>query len=502
MKRRIRIAVAFTLAISLAPCYGEEPATQLLEKGIYQEQTVGDLSAALEIFHRIVRQHEQIESIAAEARLHIGLIHLKQGHHEQATEALQKLADTYPGKASLLRRARGKMPPVIDDAIEQIRTHYVDEFDSEQELTEAALRGVLGNLDRFSTYLDAKTVENMHISIDGRVVGIGARLDTKGGNVSVTAPIPGSPARTSGLKAGDRIVSVDGTRLDSFPEGQRLLEAVKRIRGKAGTAVELQVIDSGSEDPRTVRITRGEIQLPSVTGTRRDDSDVWNYRLPDSPEIAYVRVSNLTKRSPMEVQRAVNSLGDQPVKGLILDVRGNGGGILSSAVEVADMFLAEGKILEVRGRKDDDQVFKADATQVLAGVPMVALVDRNTASAAEILVGALKDLDRATVIGQRTFGKGTVQGLFPLKSGGAIKLTTARFYLPSGANLEKPIDADADEPWGVRPSEGMALSFSDEELADYTKHRSAIELFGKPDATQQGYRDRGLEKAIAHLIAP
>ncbi len=496
MNRIAHLALPLLMAASLTPATAAEPTvTQLLEQGIYQEQTVGDLDAAHKIFQQILQRHRQVKSAAAEAQLHIGLIHLKQGQHKKAAAVLQELADTYPGKAKLLRKARGQMPPVIDEAIQHIQAHYVDEFTDDVDLTEAALQGVLGNLDRYSSYLDAMKLENLYISIAGKTAGIGAVLELKEGKVKVKALISQSPASEVGLQAGDTIVSVDGEKLAQFSEDQRMQQTLRRIRGDIGSEVTLSIVSDGSKDPRDVTITRREIKLTSVTGRHRDETEGWHYRLDDSPEIGYLRISSLTKESPAEFRRAVKKLGSGPLKGLIIDLRNNGGGLMSSALEIADMFLTDGTILEVRSRSQENTTHTADAKEILAETAIVILTNRNTASAAEILAGSLQDRGRATVIGERTFGKGTVQALFPLQSGGAIRLTTARFFLPSGANLEKPLNPDKDDSWGVEPDEELPLT--DEELKAFTDRRTAIETFGQAAATAEEFKDRAVEKAAA-----
>jgi carboxyl-terminal processing protease len=165
------------------------------------------------------------------------------------------------------------------------------------------------------------------------------------------------------------------------------------------------------------------------------------------------------------------------------------------------MFLTDGVILDVRGRHREKQNYSAGKDEILKGIPIVILVNRNTASAAEILAGALKDRQRATVIGERTYGKGTVQSLFPLKSGGAIKLTTARFYLPSGSSLEKPLNPGEDDSWGVDPSDGFDVEVSEQELEAYAAYRSAIEMFGKPNESEKDFEDTALERAAQFFKA-
>jgi carboxyl-terminal processing protease len=504
----LRIAVlAFSLASAAVLTCGvsaqETSPTQLLEKAIYQEQTVGDLQAALGVFRQIVKQHEQNENVAAQAQLHIGLIHLKLGNHTRAAAVIKQLADRYPGQKRILQQTRRVMPlPVIDETIEHIRANYVDELlDDDDELTEAALRGLIGNLDAHSAYMDAQSLNELSISTSGKLVGIGAVMDKIDGRLVVKTPLPGSPAREAGLKPGDTIVSIDGVKVQEITDGHGLAESIKGLRGKSGAVVSVEVISADSDRTRQIEITRREIKLASVTGTKRDENDVWNYRLDDHPDIGYLRIWGFTGQTASDFRRVVTRLNSDGIKGLIIDLRNCGGGLMSSTIEVADMFLTDGVILDVRGRHREKKNYSAGKDEILKGIPIVIMVNRNTASAAEILAGALKDRQRATVIGERTYGKGTVQSLFPLKSGGAIKLTTARFYLPSGSSLEKPLNPGEDDSWGVDPSDGFDVEVSVQELDAYAAHRSAIEMFGKPNESEKDFEDTALERAAQFFKA-
>lgn len=489
---------ALTAVSSMAVAQEETPA-QLLEKAIYQEQTVGDLQSALELYQQIVKQHEQNQKIAAQAKLHIGLIHVKLGENAQAAAVIQDLADQFPGQQTLLKQSRRLAPmPVIDETIRKIRFNYVDAFDDDRELTEAALRGVLGNLDPHSAYIDPRSLRELQINTSGKLVGIGAVMDAADGRLVVKTPLPGSPAREAGLTAGDVIASIDGVDVPEINEDYSIGKAIAGIRGKPGDVVTLEVV-SDDDRQRRVEITRREIQLPSVSGTQRDDNDVWRYRLADHDDIGYLRIRGFSEGTAAEFRRVVTRLHSDGIKGLIIDLRNCGGGLMNATIEVADMLLTDGVILEVRGRNADEQTFRAGQDEILRDVPIVILVNRNTASAAEILAGALKDRGRATVVGERTFGKGTVQSLFQLDSGGAIKLTTARFYLPNGSSLEKPANPDDDDSWGVDPSEGFAVELSDEQLEAYGAYRTAIELFGRPNQDQPEFSDEALDKAVGHL---
>lgn len=495
----LALAQVQTPAVMAAPVDDGSSVTQLLERAIYQEQSVGDLDAALKLYRQILSENEGVQRVAAEAQLHIGLIHLKRGQQKQATAVLQQLADRYPGQQERIEQSRVAMSPAIREAIAKIREHYIDEFVDDGTLTEGALRGVLGNLDRYSSFMDADALANMSIGTAGKLVGVGAVLALKEGKVMIRGPLPGSPALKAGLASGDTILAIDGVRLDGFAEAKRLPETLKRMRGKTGDVVELLIADAETGDDRLVPIARREVNLPSVSGLGRDKDDRWIHRLNATPQIGYVRIQSITKQSPGEVRRIVQELNKDKLKGLIIDLRDNGGGLMSSTVEIADMFLRDGLILDVRGRRAETRKFSANDDELLQGVPIAILVNRNTASAAEILAGALKDRGRAIVVGERTFGKGTVQALIPLQSGGAIKLTTARFFLPSGASIERPTDADETDVWGIDPSDGLKVDLSDEERQTYTEFLEQVTTIGDSDSPPEAPSDRVLAEAVRYL---
>lgn len=498
---RILLSIA-TMAICIARLMADQPAaTQLLEKAFYQEQTVGDLNTALEIYQQIVKQHQQNEPIIAQARLRIGLIHLKRGEHEQATAVLQSLADKYPGLRHIQPPSGRTQRPDIDEAIRQIRANYIDEITDDGELTDAALRGVLQNLDSYSAYIDAETLKEFRVNLSGKLVGIGAVIGLEDGRLVVTNPLPGSPAAESGLVAGDTIVTIDGVPVDSFAEQDRIKESINHLRGKSGEQVSVEVVSKDSNQPRLVEITRREIKLQRLIGIQRDENDRWLHRLHDAPEIGYIRIIQLTEGTAGDFRRVAESLEADGIKGLIIDLRDNGGGLLSAALEIADMFLSDGVMLKVRGRNVSPSQYAADSEEILNDVPVAILVNRQTASAAEILTGTLQDRGRATVVGERTFGKGTVQTLFPLQSGGAIKLTTARYYLPSGVSLERPANPDQDDQWGVDPTAGFAVELSPQERQALKALRTAIDRFGKSDSANPEVDDKALRKAVDHVKA-
>ncbi len=272
------------------------------------------------------------------------------------------------------------------------------------------------------------------------------------------------------------------------------MAAIKRIRGAPGKMVRLKVREP-SGDERIVPVVRRRVKLESLIGFKKEGDD-WLYHVADDPTIGYLRILSMTNRTVEEFNDAIGSMDESEMKGLIIDLRDNGGGMLPAALDLADKFLNDGMLLKVRGRKPESRVFEAKDGEILANVPLVFLVNRNTASAAEILAGSLQARERAVVIGERTFGKGTVQALFPLKSGGAIRLTTAQFFLPNGRNLEKPQDATEDDRWGVDPDQEMAVTLTDEQREALSQHRNVLIPAPKSDGRPE---DPALNMAIDQL---
>jgi carboxyl-terminal processing protease len=311
---------------------------------------------------------------------------------------------------------------LLAEAMERVRHDYVDDVDDDR-MVEAAIRGMLAELDPHSAFLGPEEFDDIRISTSGRYSGIGVDLGVKDGRVVVVAPVDGSPASRAGILAGDVILSVDGMPLDVAD----LDDAVHLMRGPLGTRVVLMIRREGVDEPQEIALDRGQIEVQSVRAELLDAGD------------AYVRISHFTDSTAQDLRRALGDLERQAgrsLPGLVLDLRNNPGGVLDAAVAVADVFLERGLIVSAEGRMPDAR-FRANATpgDLLDGAPLSILVNKGSASAAEIVAGALKDHRRATIIGTSTFGKGSVQTIIPLSEGNAIKLTTSRYYTPSGMSI-------------------------------------------------------------------
>ncbi len=305
----------------------------------------------------------------------------------------------------------------------RIKQEYVEPV-GDTELLEHAIRGMLSGLDPHSSYLDAEEYKELQIGTSGKFGGLGIEVGMEDGFVKVVAPIDDTPAQRAGVQAGDLIIRLD----DKQVKGMSLDEAVEVMRGEPGTSITLTIIREHERKPITITIVRDIIQVISVKSRILE------------PGYAYIRIAHFQSHTPEDLLKAVKTLraeSKEGVKGVVLDLRNNPGGVLSASVAVSDAFLEEGKIVYTMGRSQVSQLeYSATPGDVLQGAPMVVLVNGGSASASEIVAGALQDHKRAIVMGSRTFGKGSVQSIVPVTRGAAVKLTTARYYTPLGRSIQ------------------------------------------------------------------
>jgi carboxyl-terminal processing protease len=327
------------------------------------------------------------------------------------------------------------------DVYERIKREYVDEVD-DHTLMEKALRGMVAALDPHSAYLDSEQLNEIRLSTMGSYPGVGIEVAAANGMVRVLKPIEGSPARAAGILAGDQIVAIDGVEI-----GADLAGAIAGMRGTSGSLVHLSIRRENAAALLEFFLQRAEVQVHSVSAATLE------------PGYGYVRITTFSDTTPEDLKRALLTLkrdNDGTIKGLVLDLRNNPGGVLESGVAVADDFLESGVIVTADGRTPEAR-FEMDATpgDLIDGAPLVVLVNAGSASASEIVAGALKDHARALLIGRRTYGKGSVQTVMPLPRGGAVKLTTSRYFTPSGASIHgKGLTPDVlEEGTGSAPAD-------------------------------------------------
>ena len=326
-----------------------------------------------------------------------------------------------------------KQLDVLMDVFQRVRVDYVDKTD-DKSLIEGAVSGMLASLDPHSSYLDARDFQNMRQTTDGEYGGLGLTVTTEDGAVKVVAPTDDTPAARAGIKSGDYITHLDGELI----YGTTLQDAVDKMRGAAGTSVKLTVVREGESKPLDFTLKREVIQIKPVKFETRGN-------------VGVIRISTFNKQTGDATKAAVASISKKlgpDMAGYIIDLRSNPGGLLDQAIDVSDVFMDKGEIVSQRGRtKNDIQRYYAKSGDLTGGKPIVVLVDAGSASAAEIVAGALQDQRRAIVLGQRSFGKGSVQTLIPLSQDTALRLTTARYFTPSGRSVqENGIEPDVQVP--------------------------------------------------------
>lgn len=344
--------------------------------------------------------------------------------------ALASMIALLPATTAGFAQVEGRASPEFAKLFatyQRIKASYVEPVEDEV-LIRGAIDGMLGALDPHSSYIDGAAFERLTTLIDGEYQGLGISVQMEDGAVKVVSPFKGSPADQAGIKAGDFITHINGGLI----YGMEINEAVAQMRGPAGTSVELTIFRLGRDDSFEVNVTRGVIELEPVT---------WELK---PGKLGYISVNEFSRDVGADVYRGIVDLRREAggsLNGMVLDLRRNPGGSLDESVALADLFLSKGRIVSQRGRQRSDtvvyeaeSVFRGDA---LEGLPMIVLIDEGSASASEIVAGAMQDHNRALVMGQRSFGKGSVQTLLPLTSNTALKLTTARYYTPSGRSLQE-----------------------------------------------------------------
>ena len=363
------------------------------------------------------------------------------------------------------------------DTLHEIERSYVEEIDRE-DLIEAAIEGMMSRLDQHSSYIPPEEIRRFRGSIENEYGGIGVQVSIESGVITVISPFYGSPAYDQGIMAGDTIVSIEGRST----EGMTLEEAVELTTGKIGTPVRLEVRHRHSKQVEALVLERALIKMETVLGDHRDAKDQWVYFVDDEQKIAYVRLTGFGRTTAGELQQTLTKLKRDGMRGLILDLRFNPGGLLTSAIEICDMFLSEGKIVSTEGRSTIPRQWSATAQTLLPETPVCVLVNQYSASASEIVSACLKDNGRAIVVGERTFGKGSVQNVIPLEEGSrALKLTTATYFRPNGKNIHRREGASESDDWGVQPTDGFEFKLTDDQWASYLMARRERDAISSRD---------------------
>ena len=347
---------------------------------------------------------------------------------------------------------------LLAEVLERVKQDYVDPVDDHRLLT-AAVHGMVSSLDPHSEFLEGEDYEDIKITSSGEYSGVGIEISMQDGAVVVIAPIDGGPAAAAGVHAGDVIISIDGVPVDTTS----LDAVIRRMRGAEGSEVRIGVERENVAEPIEFKLKRSRVELRSVK---------WQMA---EPGVGYARISQFSDNTADDLQKDVAAMlernGGKPLKGLVLDMRNNPGGVLEAAVAVADEFLDKGVIVSAKGRTEESH-FEMDATpgDDLRGAPIVVLVNGGSASAAEIVAGALKDNHRAVLVGRRTFGKGSVQTVIPLSDSRALKLTTSLYYTPSGISINHSgltpdivLERDANSPIESNGFDAVAID-KDEEI--------------------------------------
>ncbi len=357
--------------------------------------------------------------------------------------------------------------PMID-VTDLVERRYVKPVE-QNALIADAINGMLSELDPYSEYIPPQYEREFNLQTSGNFTGIGISVDQKDDMIVIITPLEDSPAKKAGLKHGDIIVEINGKSTQNW----NIAKATKEMEGVEGQELSLKVL-RGEGELKSFKIKREKIQMHSVRGWRKDSEDNWDYTLDAAGNIGYIRISQFIDSTLDDFNKHITELLDNDMKGLILDLRSNPGGLMYSATGIIDRLIAQGKILSTKGEHSEEQIIYASADDTLPDFHMIVLIDQMSASASEIVSGALRDHKRATVIGKRSWGKGSVQRTFKLPNDrGMVKLTTDYYYLPNGTCVHRLPDAKS---WGVEPDIEVSFDMSKgEELAELLKKITVAE---------------------------
>ena len=396
----------------------------------------------------------------------------------------------------------------LSDAMQQIERRHLEKID-QKDLFEGAMEGIVRRLereydDRYSDFITPEKLQRFHEVLDQQFGGVGMEvsLDRKTKQLTVISPLVDSPAYMAGIRAGDKILRIDG----NSTQGLSLKDAVARMRGRPGQPITLTVLHEGDQEPVEVTIERAIIHVNTVLGDTREPDGSWNFFLEGYERIGYLRIITFAEDTAEELREAIDWLLEHDMQGLILDLRDDPGGLLRAATEVCDMFIQSGVIVTTRGRdKKIAKEWKASKNGTFPSFSMAILVNKDSASASEIVAACLQDHLRAVVVGQRTWGKGTVQEVITLQGErGALKLTTASYWRPTGKNIHRTKNAKQGD-WGVTPNEGYEVLVEGKQLIRlrlWRLHRDKPLGSGEqPDRNgSEPFVDRQLQRAVEYIL--
>ncbi|HLJ91902.1 MAG TPA: S41 family peptidase [Gemmataceae bacterium] len=406
---------------------------------------------------------------------------------------------------------------LVVDVLDEVDHKYVRPLDiqAKRKLVEDMVNGGLEHLDPHSGFINEKEYKRFTLNSKGKFGGVGIQISLdrlNAGQLTVISPMVDTPAYEAGVLAGDVILKIDGRST----ENMRVSEAVDLITGDPGTKVVLTVLHEGSKEPVELEITRALIEVQSVLGDLRKPSSPkeWEYYIDKPNQIGYVRLISFSETTAAELRTILGNLEKEGLRGLVLDLRTNPGGLLRAAVDISRMFLNEGRIVSTKGRNQQEEVYdaKAGGAIVPADLPVVVLINRLSASASEIVAAALQDHKRAVIVGERSYGKGSVQNIIEMEGRkSALKLTTASYWRPSGKNIHRFPDSKESDEWGVRPDPGYEVVLKEDERIDYLYYRrdrdivpgKAVPSKPKTDKEKRSekkpFEDRTLNKALDYL---
>lgn len=377
----------------------------------------------------------------------------------------------------------------LSEAMTLIERHYVEPVD-QRTLYEGAMRGMASGLDPYSDYIPPREYAEFRQVLDQRFGGIGVMVqrDPQSHLLTVISPLADSPASRAGLREGDVILAIDGQEIGEEP----LADIVQRIHGPVGSQVQLRVRHPDTEQPVELELLRAEIRTDSVLGDSRRADGSWNFFLDDDPRILYVRITTFGERTADELRQALRSVNAQgePAAAVIIDLRDNVGGLLPAAIATCDMFVSQGTIVSTRGRHGvETRRYEAQPDlEIAAHVPIAVLINRSSASASEIVAACLQDHARAVIVGQRSWGKGTVQNIIELEGGNsALRLTTASYWRPSNRNIHRVKDAPETVDWGVTPDPDGAIDIPTalwEQVQRYRQYRDRFPSARRPSPAE------------------